>query len=233
MNDKAHSDTAGTENSRRWAPIMRPALQDEVVARIKQMIEDGSLLPGSRIPERQLCAQLGVSRTPLREAFRVLEAQGLIELQPRRGAVVKRLRPDEIDHMFEVLEVLEGLAGELACNLMSDETLSRIEALHEKMMAAFKRRNRAKFFEINQEIHEQIVKASGNPILERVYQGLSGQMRRIRYMPEITEAQWHLAAKEHAAIMQSLKARNRKTAGRVLREHLRTKRERVKTLLGT
>lgn len=233
MNDKAQSNPAGIETTRRWTPISRPGLQDEVVTRIKQMIEDGSLLPGSRIPERQLCAQLGVSRTPLREAFHVLGAQGLIELQPRRGAVVKRLRPDEIDHMFEVLEVLEGLAGELACNLMSDEALSRIEALHEKMMAAFKRRNRSKFFEINQQIHEQIVKASGNPILERVYQGLSGQMRRIRYMPEITEDQWQLAAREHAAIMQSLKARNRKAAGRVLREHLRTKRERVKTLLGS
>jgi DNA-binding GntR family transcriptional regulator len=233
VNDKSHSDPAGIETTRRWTPITRPALQDEVVTRIKQMIEDGSLLPGSRIPERRLCEQLGVSRTPLREAFHVLGAQGLIELQPRRGAVVKRLGPDEIDHMFEVLEVLEGLAGELACNLMSDEALSRIEALHEKMMAAFKRRNRSKFFEINQQIHEQIVKASGNPILERVYQGLSGQMRRIRYMPEITEDQWQLAAREHAAIMQSLKARNSKAAGRVLREHLRTKRERVKTLLGS
>lgn len=219
------------EPPRQWAPIQRPALQDEVVARLKRMIDDGSLLPGSRIPERQVCERLGVSRTPLREAFQVLAAQGLIELQPRRGAVVKRLRPDEIDHMFEVLEALEALAGELACELMSDEELSRIAALHDRMMAAYRRRSQAKFFEINQQIHEEIVKASGNPILERVYEGLSGQVRRIRYMPRITDGQWRVAAEEHAAIMKSLKSRNGKALARVLREHLHTKRERVKSLL--
>jgi DNA-binding GntR family transcriptional regulator len=229
--DKTRAQRAGHEDAPLWSPIRRPALQDEVVARIKQLIEDGTLLPGNPIPERQLCTQLGVSRTPLREAFRVLSTQGLIELQPRRGAVVKRLKPDEINQMFEVLEALEGLAGELACARMSDDALAHIEALHENMMSACKRRNKAKFFEINQEIHERIVEASGNPVLAQVYEGLSGQIRRIRYMPQITEAQWRTAAEEHAAIMKSLKARDRKAVGRALREHLRTKRERVKTLL--
>ncbi len=232
MNDKTQPQRDET-SARRWTPIQRPALQDEVVARIKQMIEDGTLLPGSRIPERQLCTQLGVSRTPLREAFQVLGAQGLIELQPRRGAVVKRLKPDEVDHMFEVLEVLEGLAAELACELMPQESLARIEALHDRMMAAYRRRNRARFFAINQEIHEEIVKASGNPVLVRVCEGLGGQVRRIRYMPQITEEQWRIAAEQHEAIMGALKSRNRKALGRVLRNHLRTKRERVKSLLAT
>ena len=99
------------------------------MARIKLLIEQGVLMPGSRIPERQLCAQLGISRTPLREAFRILAAAGLLEVQPRRGATVKRLRPDEIDHMFEVLEALEGVAGELACERMSDDELAAVVAL--------------------------------------------------------------------------------------------------------
>jgi DNA-binding GntR family transcriptional regulator len=216
-----------------WAPIVRPALQEEVVARIRQMIEDGSLLPGSRVPERQVCTQLGVSRTPLREAFRILAAEGLLELTPRRGATVKRLRPDEVDHMFEVIEVLEALAGELACTEMDEAGLRAVEGLHERMMAAWRRRDRRRFFALNQEIHERIVAGCGNPILIRVYAGLSGQMRRIRYMPQITEAQWRIAAREHAAIMKALKARERRALGRILREHLHTKRERVKSLLAT
>ena len=228
-----HDDDEGIAAAWRASPILRPALQDEVIARIKAMIEDGTLLPGSRIPERQLCAQLGVSRTPLREAFHVLGTQGLIELQPRRGAVVKRLRADEIDHMFEVLEVLEALAAQLACGLMPDEDLRRVEVLHGRMMSAYKRRNRPKFFEINQQIHEKIVKASGNPILQRVYEGLSGQIRRIRYMPQITDAQWRVAAAEHTAIMKALKSRNGTAMARVMRDHLRTKRERVKAILAT
>ncbi|HSN21911.1 MAG TPA: GntR family transcriptional regulator [Usitatibacter sp.] len=225
------SETAPGETAAPWVPIVRPALQEEIVVRIRQMIEDGLLLPGSRIPERQLCAQLGVSRTPLREAFRILASQGLLELTPRRGATVKKLQADEINHMFQVLEVLEALAGELACGVMSDGELRRIEELHERMMAAYRRRDRRRFFEINQLIHESIVAASGNPVLERVYEGLNGLARRIRYLPQITETQWRVAAQEHEAIMKALKARNRQALGRVLRTHLRTKRERVKGLL--
>ncbi len=232
MNDeKIRTPAVRGAGTAAWEPIQRPPLQEEVVARIKRLIEDGTLLPGNRIPERQLCAQLGVSRTPLREAFQILATQGLIELQPRRGAVVRRITPDEVDHMFELLAVLEGLAGKLACAAMSDEALSRIEALHEKMMSAYRRRTQAKFFELNQQIHEAIVKASANPVLERVYEGLSGQIRRIRYMPRITAEQWVIAANEHGAIMKALKARNGKALGQVLRDHLRTKRERVKALL--
>ena len=227
MND----DSENGSSRPRWAPIVRPALQDEVVSRIRQMIDDGALLPGSRVPERDLCAQLGVSRTPLREAFQVLAAQGLIELQPRRGAVVKRLAPDEVDHMFQVLEALEGLAGELACESMTEAELARIEALHAKMMAAYRRRSQGRFFELNQEIHERIVTAAANPILARVYEGLSGQVRRIRYLPRITDAQWRIAAEEHEAILKALKARDARALARVLRGHLRTKRERVKALL--
>jgi DNA-binding GntR family transcriptional regulator len=231
MDDR--TERAPGEAAPAWAPIVRPALQEEVVARVRQMIEDGALLPGNRIPERQLCSQLGVSRTPLREAFRILAHEGLIELTPRRGATVKRLQPGEIDQMFEVIEVLEALAGELACANLADADLRAIEALHERMMAAYKRRDRRRFFLLNQEIHERIVAGCGNPILERVYEGLSGQMRRIRYMPQITDAQWRVAAEEHATIIKALKARDRRGLARILREHLRTKRERVKGLLAS
>ena len=135
--------------------------------------------------------------------------------------------------MFEVIEVLEALAGELASTHLADPQLAAIEALHERMMAAYRRRDRRRFFLLNQEIHERIVAGCGNPILERVYEGLSGQMRRIRYMPQITDAQWRVATEEHAAIIKALKARDRRALGRILREHLRTKRERVKSLLAT
>jgi DNA-binding GntR family transcriptional regulator len=212
-------------------PIARPALQDEVITRIKRMIENGTLLPGSRIPERQLCAQLGVSRTPLREAFQILSARGILELQPRRGAMVRRLPPDEVDQMFEVLEVLEALAAERACGVMGDAALARIRALHDRMMTAYRARNQRRFFALNQEIHEEIVRASGNLVLQRVCASLGEQVRRIRYMSQITEAQWKTAVREHEAIMKALEARDARAAGKVLREHLRTKRNRVKGLL--
>lgn len=220
-----------TESPQHWAPIIRPALQEEVAARIKQMIDDGVLMPGSRIPERQLCTQLGVSRTPLREALRVLAADGLLELQPRRGATVKKLNSEDIDHMFQVLEALEALAGELACDRISDADLSAIGELHKKMMSCFRRRDRRGFFEVNQEFHGRIVSAAANPVLTRIYEGLSGQIRQVRYLAKVTDAQWPVAIKEHEDIMKALKARNRRALGAILRTHLRTKRERVRSLL--
>ena len=231
MTGKTAKQSVGLRDSRHGARIVRPALQEEVAARIRQLIEDGVLLPGSRIPERQMCEQLGISRTPLREAFRVLAAAGVLEVQPRRGATVKRLQPEEIDHMFEVLETLEGSAGELACDRISDKALSEIEELHKKMMSFYRRRQQRGFFDINQEIHERIVKAGANPILTRVYEGLSGQIRRIRYLAKSTDAQWAIAAEEHEAIMKALKARNKRALGTILRAHLKNKRQRVKSLL--
>jgi len=212
-------------------PIARRALQDAVIDRIKRMIENGALLPGARIPERQLCAQLGVSRTPLREAFQVLSARGILELQPGRGAVVRRLPPDEVDQMFEVLEVLEALAAERACGVMSDEALARIRALHDRMMSAYRARNRSRFFALNEEIHDEIVRASGSPVLQHVCASLGDHVRRIRYMSRITDGQWKTAVREHQAIIKALEARDARAAGKVLRQHLRTKRNRVKDLL--
>jgi DNA-binding GntR family transcriptional regulator len=172
-----------------------------------------------------------VSRTPLREAFRVLEAEGLLEIQPRRGATVRKFKPEDIDHMFQVLEVLEALAGELACHAMTDAELADIERLHERMMAAFRHRDRRMFFRLNKQIHERIVKAARNPSLSRIYEGLSGQTHRIRYMANNTDAEWEIAAREHEKIMETLKLRSAGALQGLLRAHLRHKRERVKTLL--
>lgn len=227
----AGKGAAAPADEQDWMHIVRPALQEEVAGRLKKMIDDGVLMPGSRIPERQLCAQLGVSRTPLREAFRALASEGLLEIQPRRGATVKSLQPDDVDHMFQVLEALEGVAGELACERASAEDLARIDELHGKMMSCYRRRDKRGFFKINQQIHESIVKAAGNPILTQVYDGLSGRIRRIRYLPTITDAQWIVAAKEHEAIAKALKKRDKEVLGKTLRAHLRNKRQRVKSLL--
>jgi len=215
----------------RLAPIVRPALPNEVVARLKQLIDDGVLIPGSRVPERRLCEQFGVSRTPMREALRALAAEGLLEIQPHRGATVRKFKPEDVDHMFQVLEVLEALAGELACDAMTDEELADTERLHERMMKAYRRRDRRTFFALNQQIHEQIVRSARNPALSRIYEGLSGQTRRIRYMANNTDAEWTVAAREHEKIMTALKARRAEAVQALLRAHLRHKRERVKALL--
>jgi len=167
----------------------------------------------------------------MREALRALAAEGLLEIQAHRGASVRKFKPDDIDHMFQVLEVLEALAGELACEAMTPEELSEMERLHERMMKAYRRHDRRTFFKINQQIHELLVSAAHNPALTRIYEGLSGQTRRIRFMANSSDVEWSVAAEEHEKIMVALKSRRTEAVPLLLRTHLRHKRERVKTLL--
>lgn len=211
--------------------MARPLLLDEVVRQLRVMIHDGALEPGSKIPERQLCGQLGISRTPLREAYRVLANEGLVELKAHHSSRVTRLDTGEVDHIFEVMEGLEALAGELACERLDDAGLEEIRAQHQRMMASYRKRNKTLFFKLNQDIHERIIQASANPVLIRTYEGLSGRMRRARYMALNTEAQWRAAAAEHEAIMKALAARQGQELARLLRSHLRGKRDKVKKLL--
>lgn len=222
---KSEQTSAQTD---RLAPIVRPALPNKVVARLRQMIDDGELVPGSRVPERRLCEQFGVSRTPMREALRALAGEGLLEIQAHRGASVRKFKPEDIDHMFQVLEVLEALAGELACEAMTPEELSEIERLHERMMKAYRRHDRRTFFKINQQVHELLVLAAHNPALTRIYEGLSGQTRRIRFMANSSDVEWSVAADEHEKVMEALKLRRTDAVQALLRTHLRHKRERVK-----
>ena len=115
-------------------PIVRRPLQEEVAARLRDLITQGTIAPGTRINEVALCAKLGVSRTPLREAVRMLAGEGLVELVPARGAVVRKVTLKDVTDSLTVLRNLEGLAGELACSEASEEGIARVAALHEAMM---------------------------------------------------------------------------------------------------
>jgi DNA-binding GntR family transcriptional regulator len=206
-------------------------LHEEVTRQLKDLILQGSLAPGSRLSERQLGEQLGVSRTPLREALRALAGEGLVELSPRRGAQVARLHADDVDHIFPVMEALEALAGTLACEAMSDAQIAEAKDLHKRMAAAYRAGDEKAFFEHNRRIHELILQGSGNPVLLRLYGSLSAQMRRARFMPLNSKAQWRAAMREHEEIINALSRRDAPRLGAVLHTHLRGKRDKVRKIL--
>jgi DNA-binding GntR family transcriptional regulator len=214
-------------------PIVRPTLHDEVVERLRSLIVEGDLLPESRVPEMAICTQLGISRTPLREALKVLAAEGLVTLVPHQGAVVTKLDAELVDYMFQVLESLEPLAGELACLHMPQPAIDEVCQWHDQMIAHYRHRERGEFFHLNRRIHEAIVKGCGNPILIGVYQGLGSRVRYARYMVNLSPASWKQAVEEHREIRDALVARNGKRLARILKQHLRNKREYVKSALTT
>jgi DNA-binding GntR family transcriptional regulator len=140
--------------------------------------------------ERLLTAQLGVSRTPLREAFKVLATEGLVELLPNRGAIVSEIDAVRLAETLAVMGALEALAGEFACVNASDGQVNEIRSLHHEMLANHARGDLAGYFKFNQAIHLKIVKYSGNTVLYNTYRQLNANVRRARYMANLSQERW-------------------------------------------
>lgn len=209
-------------------PLTRTTLHDELVTRLRNMIFAGELKGGDRVPEQRLCDMLGVSRTPLREALKVLGNEGLLDLLPNRGARVAVLSVDDIDEIFPVMAALEALSGELACARLTDDELAEIRALHYQMALHHTRRELQQYFALNQQIHETILRAAANPTLEAQYRSLAGRIRLARYRANMSEQRWDQAMREHEEMLSALQDRDGKRLSEVLHRHLENKRETVK-----
>jgi DNA-binding GntR family transcriptional regulator len=200
--------------------IVRRPLHEEAADRLRDLIVQGRLAAGTRLNERLLTAQLGLSRTPLREAFKVLATEGLVELLPNRGAIVSQMDPVRLSESLAVMGALEALAGELACANASDAQLNEIRALHYEMLAYHARGDLAGYFKFNQAIHLKIVKYSGNATLYNVYRQMNGNVRRARYMANLSKERWDAAVREHDEILAALGARDVKRIKALLSDHL-------------
>src|SRR5262245_24196057 len=142
--------------------ILRRTLHDELVALLRNMIIEGELRPGSRISESRLCTRFGVSRTPLREALKVLSVEGLVRLLPNKGASVVRVTHKQVEETLAILGVLEALAGELACARIDNEGFGRIKSTHTQMIEHFSRGEKLPYNNLNRSIHEAIFEAADN-----------------------------------------------------------------------
>jgi DNA-binding GntR family transcriptional regulator len=204
--------------------ISRRYLHDEVAERLRELISSGELEPRARVNELELAERFGISRTPLREAIKILATEGLLILLPNRGARVAAITIGELDETIEVVAGLEATAAELACRAIGDADVAAIEALHDAMMAAWRRRDNETYFTLNREIHEAIIKASGNAILQGLYETLSGRIQRARYAAHKTGEQWQRAVDEHVEMLRLLKARDGERLALLMRDHIRGKK---------
>lgn len=200
--------------------LLRRSLFSDVVEQLRDMIISGALPPGERVLERRLCDSLGVSRTPLREALKVLAAEGLVALLPNRGAMVTGLSLAELDEVVEVMAPLESLIGELAAARAGPEDLAEIERRHTAMVEARGKGELGAYFKFNQAIHVRIIEATGNPSLLAAWMGFNIRIQRYRYMANLDPQRWRRAIAEHEDILAALKAGDGATLGRLLRDHL-------------
>jgi DNA-binding GntR family transcriptional regulator len=205
--------------------IVKASLHNEAVARIRDLIMEGQLEPGSKVSEKQLCELFGISRTPLREALKVLATEGLVVLLPNRGARVAKLTGKDMADLFQVMGEMEGLAGELACAKITDGAVNEIRARHHEMLAHYTRGDRTAYFAANQAIHEAIVAAADNSVLTVMYESLGGRIRPARFMANVTRERWDQAVREHGEILEALSRRDGPRLRGLLQEHLRHKYE--------
>jgi DNA-binding GntR family transcriptional regulator len=202
-------------------------LHEEVVNGLRELLLEGQIPPGARIPERDLCAKFQVSRTPLREALKVLAAEGLVVLLPNRGSRAAKLTAKDMQDLFEVCQGLEGLAGELACERITDEQVGEISRVHSEMTQHYRDGDLSQYYRCNRQIHEAIVQAARNPVLSALYESVTARIRRARYVTPMTPQRWAVAVQEHEAILNALRRRDGVGLAHILRTHLRHKREEV------
>ncbi len=215
-------DTAGREAT---------AIAQWVAGILRDRIVKGVLPPGSRIVERRISAEFDVSRTPVREALKLIEADGLIVISRNRGAQVLQYEAGEARQLFDVIAAIESLAAERLAGSISDAVLDELEELHDRMLTYHKVGNHTDYFDTNSEIHDHIIASCGNPILLETHTRLMGRARRGRFLAIMQPARLTEAVAEHEEMMAALRARDPERAARIWRQHLLHTGETVASLL--
>src|SRR3954464_14725936 len=211
--------------------IPRGSLHEQVAQRLRQMLVEGRIAPGAKLNERELCEALDCSRTPLREAIKMLAAEGLVELLPHRGAVAVAMDERSVRDTFEVMAGLEALSGGMAAQRVTDEELAEIRAMHYEMLAAYTRRDLSAYYRLNAQIHRAINAAARNPVLSATYDRMNARLQALRFRSNQDGAKWKNAMHEHEQMMEALATRDAAAMRKVLASHLQNKLDVVLDLL--
>jgi DNA-binding GntR family transcriptional regulator len=201
------------------------ALYQDVADRLRKLIYDGALAPGSFIDERALVALFGISRTPLREALKVLHAEGLVRLTPRRGSwVAGELTPQDLDEIFPLMSLLEGLCAFEAVKKATPAGVRRLETIHARLERLAAAGDVSRYYEENYEFHEAVQELAANPYLSRTVSELRRFLRLLRGRQLRVPGRMQASLAEHRKLMKALRRRDPEEAERVMRAHLMAQR---------
>ena len=209
----------------------RQPLHQTTIVALREMIQNGELLPGTKVNEAVLCGMFGISRTPLREALKVVASEGLVELRPHRGARVAAIDPAEIAALFQVMESLERLAGELACRRAESAEIAALDELHAQLVSLHRNGARTDYLQTNRTIHARIILLTGNPVLGTTYAALATKAARARSLANYDARRWGESVEEHEAFMTAVRARDPDGAGALWAAHCRRTGEAVSLAL--
>ena len=210
--------------------LIANSLHDEVAAQLRERIFSGELLPGSFLDEPALAGQMNISRTPLREALKVLTAEGLVRHEPRRGCFVNEVTEQDLDDIFPVLTMLEGRCAFEAAQHASDADLQALEALHDKLGRHARARRINDYYAANYAIHEAIITLAGNRWLAQVIGDLRKIVKLARLQQLHAPGRLEESLAEHQAVFAALKAHDAHAADAAMRVHLTRQREALREL---
>ena len=184
-----------------------PTLHGNLVAQLRAILMEGELPGGARIPEAELCRRFGVSRTPLREALKVMAAEGFVILRPNRGAIVAPVDPEEIGPLFEFKGALERLIGLTAAERATDADIAGLDTIHADLKAALGRDGHDDYTRLNYDFHRALAQATRNPVLIQSYEGLQQKLWRYRFIVNERHRRLEESFAEHERIIIALRAR--------------------------
>jgi DNA-binding GntR family transcriptional regulator len=201
--------------------LRRVGLHEAAADRLRKLIVRGDLMPGDAINEAALSGDLGVSRTPLREAIKLLAAEGLLELRRNRSPVVASLHADEVNELFETVGAVERAAAELAAVRATPRDLQRLVELQERMERQHQSGSLREYFDTNQQVHAFIVECARNSVLKATHAQLLARAERARFLALFSQSRWDESIAEHRQILQALRDADGPRAGELLGRHVR------------
>lgn len=199
------------------------SIVDHAVKSLEDMIVKGKLKPGQRIKEQDISTRLGISRPPLREAFKILEAEGLIRREPRRGVFVSELKEADIWEIYTLKLALYSLAVTLAVDKMKNGDIEKMEKIVNRMESVVRRSGEPdvlKYEELNNLFHETTANIAGHGRLKKIHQSLNNQVKRMAYRSFQDVNHLKESCEYHRRIVEAMKARDRNLAEGLTREHI-------------
>ncbi len=190
-------------------PVEKPlTLRERIVDFIKDSVVSGRLKPGERVPEQEIAENLGISRTPIREAFRQLESEGFISVTPRKGAVVSPITDKDVNEFYAIKSLLEGFAAKTACTKLAQKDIKRLESLNSQMGRCAEKSDVKGFFKLDNQFHDIFLKACGNEKLCAMVYQLVQQFERFRITALSVPGRMTVSVKQHRDIIEAFRESN-------------------------
>ncbi|MEJ2490652.1 MAG: GntR family transcriptional regulator [Desulfuromonadales bacterium] len=192
-------------------------LREKILETIRDAILKGTLKPGERVSEPELAERFGISRTPIREAFRQLESEGYLKVIPRKGAVVASLSERDVEEFYTIKIILEGFAARMAAEKLTDKDIERLEAINNRLAEIAKQGDVKNFFRVHNEFHEMFIKAAGNERLSEMINQLVMKFKRLRLASLSQPGRMEISVEQHRNMIQAFKTHDGDRADNLVR----------------